>query len=93
MMILRICIEGRWFDVKLTKEEIDEVKLKNLKDNIAVAMELSNELKAKLSESVIAGIIENHTQHFIYRLTNYATLKKIKELEEKAKTEPEWPNP
>ena len=78
-------IDGRWFDVELTTEEVNEVRRKNLEDNIVMAKKLHEDLKKDLPGELINSIYNMAAQHFIYRLENYANLKQRKIIEEKKK--------
>ncbi len=89
MMYMKCNIDGRWFDIELTKGEIDEVRQKNLEDNIAIAKKLHNDLKKDLPVELINSIFNMATQHFVYRLENYANLKQRKIVEEKNKKDAE----
>ena len=75
MMYINANINGRWWNIELTDDEIERVKIESLKTNIEMAKEIHEELKNVLPPEVIAGIVSNATQHYIYRLENYAILK------------------
>jgi len=88
-MFIKINLKGIWYDIELTKKEIEKIKNKVLDENIEIIKKVLEKVQEseleKLCESqsifntALSNILSTMTQHWVYRMEDYAKKKIIKE--------------
>ena len=84
MLIIKVNLGGKFYDVELSKEECEEVKKKCYEDNLAATTKIYAENKDKLPIELIAVLCDKAVQHWNFRVDSFAKYKIYKKLKEEA---------